>query len=137
MITPTELEQYTDISRRLHDRIEVLAVNVAQIRNISGKFESYTTENDGTIEIMYADQRCSCCGPEYEIAIIPVSYLWTPNFVDVERAAYAESIAEAARQKEINDQIEAEDRRVKREQAEWQTYQRLSEKFKDIPERTK
>jgi hypothetical protein len=82
---------------------------------------------------LYAKFEYTCWGDNNEEYVyIPLEYLWTENFVEIEKVRYAAERAEAIRLAE--EQKRLEDAEVKRKAAikERQTYERLKKKFEEM-----
>jgi hypothetical protein len=118
----------------LADRIKEVAIEVAKIqgatRNPVDDYMRFEFDDD---DKLYAKFEYYCYGDNNEEYVyFPLEYLWTENFVEIEKVRYAAEVAEHIRLTEERKKLE--DAEVKRKAAikERQTYERLKKKFEGL-----
>jgi hypothetical protein len=117
--------------RLLDSRIREIAVIVTGIRQalikpeqFSESFRDWKIDGD-TVTVQFEEMLCGCCGPEYSSVTYPVSFLWTPQYTEIEQQSWNDKLEAEAKAKAL-EQVAT---KTKAEQREREMYERLRQKF--------
>lgn len=114
----------------LEERIKDVAIAVEELRggtrNAFDDYHNFYFE-DGRL---YANFEYYCCGgTECDCVEIPLEYLWTENFEEIEKAHLQAARQEAARQAEIKRVADEGERQRKHEEHDRREWERLRKRF--------
>jgi hypothetical protein len=92
-----------------------------------GDITDWEINYNGMIEVNSEHYHCSCCGPDHDTHYVPVSYLWTENWREIEEERRA---AEKRKEDGIKKAKETKAKKAAEEARKLQ-YEKLKEEFEN------
>ena len=131
-MTPTQdfvrssLANYFVLEARIKDVAIAVETLRGGTRNASDDYTGFEFD-DGSLIVKF-EYYC-CGGTEYDQFELPIEYLWTENFVEIETARIQAAKEEAARQAEAKRLADETQKEREREERDLRDWERLKKRF--------
>ena len=133
-MTLQEVQAFFERKIQIDAEIQDIACAVADIRKTLYKghpvecYVDYVMEGQ-EITAHFELRHCGCCPPDDLYVSFPMSYLWTPNCIEIEKASWEAHLVAQAAAKAAADAAEEEQRRADKERKDREQYERLKAKY--------